>query len=261
MTDNIFHVDGGNNFKVEVDKAAMEPNEYFKVLKKTKKKIDITQLQSQLTAIADYIIKAKELGQTALLDRLSFTYDAIIREQTLLANGFDKFVYEEDITKFLKNTSNIKLIELERYPRPIPNVNMKDIKKVKDLGVIEKFCVMFTDYSDADYKTPAETEKVKRNRDPIVFAYFRNDRTGIKHDRFYFITDWEDEECDLTFSALMKKMSEAGMEKVEHTISTDVAYVDEIVKATLENMNNPRKVRFLEPAKKSFWEKLLFWKK
>lgn len=261
-------------FSIKVDDTMIEPNEYFKILKSKKKIIKEEKLQAQLNEIAKYIVRAKELGQKTLLEKLAFTYDIIIKEQILFSKQIQKYVLDKDIKFFLDKVNNIKLIELSRYQRFIPIDNMQDIKCAQDLNIFDDFCVMFTDYTDQDYKTPEEAEKVKRNRDPIVFGYFRNERTGIKHERFYLITDWEDEHCNLTFVELMEEMTKKGIKNPEHMIAQDLTYINEIVKSTLDQMNEKKPETFLNirpvinaklPAaddkEQSFLRRLQFWKK
>ena len=252
---------------VDVNIDAVEPNEYFRVLKDSKKQIDQEALQSQLNMVANYVSKAKAIGQTSLLDKLAFTYATIVKEQALLVSGLDKFVYQSDVEKFLDKTKHIKIIELDRYPRVIPMENLDAISKAKDLEIFDSFVVVFTDLSDDDYKTEEEKKFVARNRDPIVFGHFHNDRSGIKHDRLYFITDWEDEYCDLTFGKMIEKMAEVGIANAEHTIASDDEYIKEIVNATLENMNVKKGSIgvFSVPShnvvfsNKSFWSRFKSW--
>ncbi len=174
----------------------------------------------------------------------------------------------------LDKTKHIKIIELERYPRVIPLAQMDAIQKAKDLGIFDEFCVVFSDYTGEDYKTPEEKAAVARNRDPVVFGYFRHKVTAIKHDRFYFITDWEDEYCDLTFGKMIEKMSAAGIKKPAHEIGTDAAYVQELVTMTLEDMSKRGGANSLSaqldatqaalqahmtPEKATFWERAKAW--
>jgi hypothetical protein len=222
---------------VKVNPEAIEPHEYFAVLKESVKAVDADALQSQLSVVAEHLIRAKALGQKNLLNQLAFTHDVIVREMKLLAAGLARFVYQDDVKHLLDKTKHIKIIELERYPRVIPIEQMAAIQKVKDLGVFDEFCVVFSDYTGEDYKTPEEKATVARNRDPVVFGYFRHKVTAIKHDRFYFITDWDDEYCDLTFGKMIEKMAALGIKKPDHEIGTDAAYVQELVTMTLEDMN------------------------
>lgn len=223
--------------EVKINPEAIEPHEYFAVLKDSVKHVDAEILQNQLSIVAEHIIRAKNVGQKNLLNQLAFTHDVIVREQKLLAVGIKQFVYQDDVKRLLDKTKHIKIIELERYPRVIPLEQMGHIQKAKDTEIFDEYCVVFSDYTGEEYKTEEEKRTVARNRDPIVFGYFRHKVAGIKHDRFYFITDWEDEYCDLTFGKMIEKMAVAGIAKPSHEIGVDAAYVQELVTMTLDDMS------------------------
>lgn len=259
---------------VTIDTEAVEPHEYFAVLKESVKNVDAEALQQQLSVVAEHLIRAKAVGQKNLLNQLAFTHDVIVREMKLLTAGISRFVYQDDVKHLLDKTRHIKIIELERYPRVIPLAQMEAIQAAKDLGIFDEFCVVFSDYTGEDYKTPEEKAAVARNRDPVVFGYFRHKMTAIKHDRFYFITDWEDEYCDLTFGKMIEKMSAAGIKKPAHEIATDAAYVQELVTMTLEDMSKRGGSDSLSarldaaqaaiqsstiPEGKTFWERAKWW--
>ncbi len=238
--------------EIEINKEAIEPKDYFKILKGNIKKSVKDKLESQLEALGSQIIHAKEAGQKNFLERLSFCYEVIIKEQKLLAHGTDRFVYKEDIKSFLdvvEPKNSIKIIELGRYPRAIPIENLKTIQEAKKLEIFDDFCVVFTDLTGQDYQTPEEKKFVAKNRDPIVFGYFKDNPSAIQHERFYFITDWEDEYCDLTFTKMIERMADAGIKKPEHIIGVDHKYLTKLV----AEVRQPKKP---EEKKKSFWEKI-----
>lgn len=219
----------------------MEPTEYFNDLKSKISTIDEDKLKANLATVNDIIVNAKNLEQTSLLARLVFTRDVVAREQKALAAGIDKFIYREDILKFIEHVqpkNSVKLIELHRYPRVIPFENAEHIKLAKSLEVFDEFIVAFTDFTDKDYKTAEEKEVVARNRDPIVFGAFKLNKERMIHDRLYFITDWEDEYCDLTFTKMVDKMTnEMRLVDPVKRIGADVDYVNRIVADV--KTNNP----------------------
>ena len=215
---------------IEVQEDAVEPKEYFKILKDKTKKAEKERLANQLEVIAEQIIAAKSVGQKNFLERLGFCYETIIKEQQLLSRGLSSFVYKEDVKAFLdkvKPKNSIRIIELERYPRAIPLKNLKDIERIKKWELFDDFCVVFTDFTGSSHSTKEEREFVKRNRDPVVFGYFKN--KNEQHERFYFVTDWEDEHCDLTFTKMIEKMADAGIKNPEKKISTDHNYILNLV--------------------------------
>lgn len=242
--------------EININNEAIEPKDYFKILKGNIKKSIKEKLESQLEALGSQIIHAREVGQKNFLERLSFCYEVIIKEQELLAYGIDRFVYKEDIKSFLdvvEPKNSIKIIELSRYPRAIPIDNLKAIQEAKELQIFDDFCVVFTDLTGQDYQTPEEKKFVAKNRDPIVFGYFKDTPSATQHERFYFITDWEDEYCDLTFTKMIERMAEAGIKKPEHTIGVDHKYLAELVADVRDAAKQKDKPK---EKKKSFWERI-----
>src|SRR4051812_11112275 len=96
---------------VTINPEAIEPHEYFAVLKESVKHVDADALQKQLSVVAEHLIRAKAVGQKNLLNKLAFTHDVIVREMKLLAAGISRFVYQDDVKHLLDKTSHIKIIE------------------------------------------------------------------------------------------------------------------------------------------------------
>lgn len=210
----------------------MEPTKYFAELKNNIRQIDTEMLDNNLDIIDKMIEDANSIGQTTLLDRLVFTREVIEKEQMALASGIDKYVHRDDVLKFIENVqpkNSVKIIELERFPRMIPEANVEHITLAKKLNVFTKFMVVFTDFTDQDYRTDEEKKIIERNRDPIVFASFTEEQPRMIHDRLYFITDWEDEFCDLTFVRMVDKMVQLGIKDPVKPIRADREYITQIV--------------------------------
>lgn len=248
--------------EIEVNEDAIEPKEYFKILKANKKKQTTQKLESQLETISEHIIAAKKVGQTNFLEKLAFTYDTLKKEQILLSHGYEQFMYKDDIKHFIDNVTpanSIKIIELERYPRTIPLETLQMIQDCKDKELFDDYVIVFTDFTGVRHDTEAEKKFVERNRDPVLFGFYKHNTSGLKHDRFYFIDDWEDEHCDLTFGKMVEKMGEMGLENPAKKISDNEEYLNEIVNNTLESMKKEKQYGEIpaEIKKKSFWDK--FW--
>lgn len=240
----------------------IEPHEYFKYVKGSVKETDEESLKSQLNFISASLLKAKEVGQKSFVDKLSFYYSCIYREQILYVQGFRKYCLKEDISKFITKSiyktdngeqATIKIIDFDRYTRVIPPKNMEDIIKAKSLkytdfsgeekSIFDDFVVVYTDLSGSSMETSEERAYKVRNRDPIVFGYFIIENAGIDYERFYYITDWEDENCDLTFSKMIDKMKEFTQEP-EKVISIDDDYLKKIVQENIGRMKDSGRSRF-----------------
>ncbi len=207
----------------------MEPKDYFANLKTNLQDAQKEEFDRQMDTIRRQIVAAENIGQKAFLHKLSFTHEVIKKEQELLACGVKKYILKEDILKFLKDVkpkNSIKIIELERYPRPIPMDVLEEISRVKKLEIFDDFFVVFTDFTENSYETPDEKAMVERNRDPVVFGWFKLDKQGLKHDRCYYVADWIDDYCDLDFAKLVEKMSERGFAEPGTIKPGDVDYKD-----------------------------------
>jgi hypothetical protein len=232
----------------------MEPNEYFKELKTNLKGADLVQFKKQIENIEQQICLANRVGQTNLLHKLVFVREAIFKEQELFVVGIKNYVYKEDMTKYLDSIINksVKTIELSRYPRPIPIDCLKEIERVKGLNLFDDFIVVYTDFTKEKQQTKEEAAYVARNKDPIDFGIFQHKRSGIKHDRIYFITDWEDEHCDLTFTKLIEKMSKSAYGEIKES-HIDLANIVENVK---KEMDKKTPYEELEEKQKSIFSRI-----
>lgn len=229
--------------RLTINGESIEPYEYFQTLKGRLNTTQIEELEKGLFFYFSELEKAEGLGQTKLAESLKFNANVIVKELELKSIGIDKYVLREDLDKTLKlitPENSIKIIELERYPRTIPDDVAKEIKRVKDLGIFDKMCVVFTDFTDNKYQTKAEQSIVQRNRDPIVFGYFKNndkDRLELSS-RFYFVVDWEDEFCDLTLAKLEDKMMKCNIKKPIKSIEEISKIIKEKTQTKIETNNN-----------------------
>ena len=160
MTDEQITLD---DLEVVINPDTVEPAEYFRLLKDSIQHTNENMLEANLTKLGDLIIKARKIGQKAFLHKLAFAYQTIVKEQALLAAGINKYVYQDDIKTFLDKVKEVKIIELERYPRAIPDDNMAEIQKAKEMGLFDDFVVVFTDLTGKDYKTEDEKQYGQRS--------------------------------------------------------------------------------------------------
>lgn len=249
-------------FEDEVEEEVIEPKDYFNDLKTKITDVEFEQLEKNRDFLAKEIEKANRLGQKNLTHKAAFMWEILEKEMVLHATGIRKYVHRQDVIKLIDDVTpknSVKIVELENYPRSIPDENMEDIEKANELGLFDVMLVLYTDLTDEEVNTPAQKEFAARNRDPVVFGMFMEDKINLKHDRLYFITDWEDEFCDLTFTKMIDKMSEMGIRNPEKTISVDHNQINSIVASAKQEVNT---VKLREtfapeyPKKKTFVSKI-----
>lgn len=206
---------------------------FFKKIKLLKDDNNIrkSDLYHEIQEIESKVSSAKALGQTILVDKLNGLLSDLKREQGILEDiDTDelKFIYLEQLKKYIKSVENkvTKIVNLEDYERIIPESNAKDILKYKDANIFDKYIVVFNDTANfmENTQTKKEVERIKDEaKDPIVFGCFYNEVTisgnKVKQpgDKLYFITEWEDEDCNITLSEIIEKSIEykGNLEDIE----------------------------------------------
>lgn len=233
----------------------LNPSEYFSDLKDKVQNITDEELVEFYQGCLSLVEKYKITGQKRVIQKLRFLVDCVEKEREAVKLGINSFVYREDIEEYIDHVSKdvVKIIELENYPREIPDEIVETIAKTKD--IFDQFYVVFTDYTG---EVERQVQKERRDKDPILFGSFQkstsmengfNRQEIIMSDRFYFLGDWVDEYCDLTMDKFLK---EAGKEKLK-TIGTP-KNIDEI-RMELNRLDDDLKIKNPAP-KKSFFKKI-----
>lgn len=210
----------------------MEPKDYFTGLKDKVANVDLETLRKNKEFLEHELAKADILGQKNLKHKLAFAWETLQREMVLNSAGITKFVYRDDVVKMIDNVTpknSVKIAELENFPRSIPEANMDEIVAAQQLEIFDRFIVVYTDFVDEEVLSQEQKDTVARNRDPVVFGMFIDDKLNVKHDRMYFITDWEDEFCDLTFTKMIERMAEIGIKNPSKHIDVTSDYVNRVI--------------------------------
>lgn len=178
----------------------------FDELKSKQQHITDIQLDAIYNSALDMARKFKACGQVNALHKLLFIMDTIELEHKVLSLGINTFIYKDDIDYYIDNFGSeerpIKIIELSRYDREIPDEISEVVAKTKDL--FTELYVLYTDYSDTSGK---RVEAEKRSTDPILFGVFMNQQKRVCVDRFYVLGDWIDPYCDLTLERFVSDMA------------------------------------------------------
>ena len=239
--------------------------EYFDYIKNKKFEMTDEFLDNFQVVVHKELSKAMTTGQNLMIKRLAYTMGVIERERKLLQTGINVYVLKDDIEDYIKNVSNkdVKIIELEFYPRSIPDEVVERVSKLNELKIFDRYYVVFTDYTGETKKEiQKENNKKVREKDPILFGTFEQkiDNIWDIHDRFYFIADWVDEYCDLTLAKMVSEMSKQGKE-IAHDLAIPEA-TPEAVRTYLNNLKELENNRFhIQSGKKSIFQKVsLAWK-
>lgn len=240
----------------EAETATILANEYFNGVKTKSQKLMDDKLIQELQYLPSQIEELIQLGQTGLADKLKKNIVDLTKERILIANGFDTYVYRNDVTRYIELVKDKKVFicELEKFPRLIPESAKKLLMKARSLNVFQDFWVVYVDYTGDSDKilTKEEIAERKKNRDPIIFGTFeRPEQAQI--DKMYFICDWTDEYCDLTLDKMVKKLVEDDSNYKPQTIVKDInKYINQILMEDEQKNNVKVKERFSDKVKKFF---------
>lgn len=177
-----------------------EVQQAFLDLKQQKQIIEDAELQRVYENAQVFANKYAETGQTEALKKLIFVLQTVTKERELLKLGFNQFIYKDAIDAYIDQVSvkPIKITELCNYVRDVPQAIVDKVKLTKE--IFDEFFVVYTDYTS---KEDRRVEASKRERDPILFGVFLDRNAHVCNERFYYIGDWIDEYCDLTFDRML----------------------------------------------------------
>ena len=184
----------------EKENKTITPSQYFDYIKGAKNVITTEALKESFETFVALADKYQKIGQVESLKKLSFLASTLVKEEKLIEMGINTYVYKDVIEDYIENVADktVKIVELSRYMREIPDELVETIEKAKP--IFDELYVVFTDYTG---KEERKVEKERRDKDPILFGVFKNDNNVA--DRFYFLGDWVDEYCDLTLDKMVEQ--------------------------------------------------------
>ena len=229
------------------DSDKVTPSLYFDYVKGLKNKVEFEEYGLIIDNTLKMINKAKITEQTSMAKRLTHQLELALRELEAAKKGFDIFVNRKDIELYISKVEAkaVKIIELSRYTREIPDDIIDKIAEAKE--VFDEMYIMFTDYTKKETKKVA---KERRDKDPILFGAFI-DKDGEKEnkiyveDRLFFIADWVEDKCDLTLEEICRDVKDKSNKDI--TYKVDLPTTEEDAKSYLDSINNPIEESDLKP--------------
>ena len=229
------------------DSDKVTPSLYFDYVKGLKNKVEFEEYGLIIDNTLKMINKAKITEQTSMAKRLTHQLELALRELEAAKKGFDIFVNRKDIELYISKVEAkaVKIIELSRYTREIPDDIIDKIAEAKE--VFDEMYIMFTDYTKKETKKVA---KERRDKDPILFGAFI-DKDGEKEnkiyveDRLFFIADWVEDKCDLTLEEICRDVKDKSNKDI--TYKVDLPTTEEAAKSYLDSFNSPIEESDLKP--------------
>ena len=244
----------------EFDAENVTPSVYFDYVKGLKKELDKKEYEIIIDGALEMLEKTKLTGQTEMAKQLTHHVELALRELEAAEKGFNIYVDRQDIERYLEKVENksIKVIELKRYPREIPDEVIEKLAMAKE--IFDELYVVFTDYTLAETKKVA---KERRDKDPILFGAFKDDSDKDEknkiyvEDRFFFIADWVEELCDLTLEQIVRDIQNKENKDITYRIDTpqDIESVKKMINSFKEPISNQEPVTIFEKIKKKVTKK------
>lgn len=176
----------------EAESTKMSAREFFSNIKVTLSASEKQQYEEKIAQYLKEMTKAKKLGQTAMYEQMSAAVE-IMRMDALLQIKEIKHISEEDIVKLEKNSKRGLCIDyIENFARIIPDEVLEAKEKADEMHIFDNYVVVHYDPNDTGSKK-TEKEIKEEKKDPILFGIIAGSTN------LYFVADWIDEYCDLTF--------------------------------------------------------------
>lgn len=211
VTEEVINKDNNDEMIPEMNMEEMTPSQYFSFIKENVYQLESDNVRKSID-VAEKLYKKYELmGQKAAAQKCMYRTELIRKEMKLLDKGFDTYVLLDDVNYYIKKvkSGNVYIIDLENFPREIPDDVVDKWMMVKD--IVDKGYVVFTDYTDETPKeAKREQERVKKEKDPILFGALKVNPNGGSdaniYERLFVIGDWIDKYCDLTLNKMIDEM-------------------------------------------------------
>lgn len=179
-------------------KTGYTPQIYFKYVKLKMGVLEKIKFDSRMKKVKKVAEEVMANGQVELSKKMMIPIAIATKESMLYARGFRKFIDKKTLNKYKNKIKNghISDTKLSKYTRLIPKDVIKKYKKVEE--IFDDFIIYHywsPEAKDIKSMSPAEKESMK---DPILFGIMNENP-----DKLYFIADWIDEYCDLTFDELI----------------------------------------------------------
>jgi len=176
----------------------VSPILYFKYVKSKFKLLERMKLDRRLGDIERAFDEAVENGQNALAKKFLEALAREARESALLAKGVKFYIEESDLNKYKHRIKGGHISDTiyEDYTRVIPKHVVSRKKELE--GMFDELVIYHYWNPKAEDTEEMEEEEKEKMRDPILFGKIK------ETNKLYFIADWKDEYCDLTFDKLIK---------------------------------------------------------
>lgn len=120
-------------------------------------------------------VKNMEMGMDDVARKFEKVMNDALKNVTPASFGYDTYITNHEVNAFRKHLPKRKELvidEIDEYEKPLPREAEKPFNDAKKAGCFEKFVIFW----------------IREVKDPILFGLVKD-----QPDRFYFITEWDDD--------------------------------------------------------------------
>ena len=191
----------GLHINVSNKKGKISPQLYFTYVKKKFKLLERSKLNKRIKIIEKAFDEAVENGQNMLAEKILNNLTLLTRETLIYARGIDKYIERDDFMKYKYqiNGGHISDTLLKDFTRIIPKKITAKVQSLRD--IFDDFLILH--YYDEkiekklEEKQKMSSEEKSKMKDPVIFGMIK------ENNRLYFIDEWIDEKCDLSFDDIV----------------------------------------------------------
>lgn len=182
-------------FRLLFSKPSKDPVDFFMELKENFEELKTTDVADEkISSMLKNLEKSKQkLAISSLISSKSLTQ----LENKLVDAGLKQYQTEESIIAFIKQCrKGLCLTEIEYFDRVIPDDVMEKFEQAEELAIFDNYYIL---YHDPKMEKEKKTYTEEKPKDPIMFGVIRGSN------KLYFIADWIDELCNLTYKDILEK--------------------------------------------------------
>ena len=164
-------------------------------------KDELAEWDMRNTALDNAITMARTAGQTDMLKKLEAEKGVRKFENMLYAKGHRKYLTEAQLLEFVvKCEKGLCLDWVKNFVRPIPDEVVLTKAACDEAHLFDNYVILHYDPKNKATTAEARAKEKAKREDPILFGMIQGSR------KLYFVGDWIDAECDLTFAEIVQKL-------------------------------------------------------
>lgn len=173
----------------------------------------LTTLHLRQDELTSMLAQAEKAGQRDLITKIQTEWGRLQTENALYAAGVRKCLTEQQLLIFVDNCEKGLCLDWVRnFIRVIPPEALEAKVKCDTALLFDNYCILHYDPDQTATTEKARADDTAKRRDPILFGMLKDVR------KLYFVADWIDDTCNLTFEDVAKKLVD-----VSHTLPVRVA--------------------------------------